>query len=89
MAEFAQLTKKAFESYHNIPYEPAEWGMTDALGHITEFLDHHESIDEMPGLREAMQKMSLKDWEIWNQRYPEHRQSIIEPLHRAIMSQAH
>lgn len=84
MNEFGQLTKKAFENYHNTPYE-SEWGFTEAIGHIMEFLDHHDSINEMPGLREALQSLSLKDWENWYTRYPEHRDTIIEPLHREIV----
>jgi hypothetical protein len=89
MIEFAQLTKQAFENYHNTPYEPAEWGVTDAFGHIMEFLEHHDSIDEMPGLREALQTMTLKDWETWSERYPDERNNIIEPLHREITQHAH
>jgi hypothetical protein len=88
MVEFAQLTKKAFENYHNMPNEPAEWGATDAFGHIIEFLQHHESIDEMPGLREALQKMSAKDWETWSERFPELAKSVIEPLRRDITQHA-
>jgi hypothetical protein len=84
MNEFAQLTKKAFEDYHNTPYEPAEWGLTDALGHIMKFLARHNSINEMPGLREAMEAMTPKEWEIWRERYPEHRRSMIEPLEREL-----
>jgi hypothetical protein len=84
MNEFANLTKKAFEAYHDMPYESAEWGLTDALGHIMEFMAHHDHIDEMPGLREAMQAMSPKDWENWRMRYPEHQESLIDPLQREI-----
>jgi hypothetical protein len=84
MTEFAQLTKETFEAYHNIPYEPAVWGFTDAVGHIMEFLAHHDSIDEMPGLREAMYTMTPGDWENWRKRYPEHRLGIIDPLYREI-----
>jgi hypothetical protein len=88
MNEFAQLTKKAFEAYHNIPYESAEWGLTEALGHIMEFLAHHDSIDEMPGLRAAMATMTASDWENWRTRYPEHLRSLIEPLQREIAAHA-
>jgi hypothetical protein len=84
MNEFAQVSKKVFEGHYNTPYEPAEWSVTDALGHIMEFMAHHESIDEMPGLHEALQKMSAKDWEIWRTRYPEHVRDLIDPLQKKI-----
>jgi hypothetical protein len=84
MDKFATLTKKAFEGYHNIPYEPAEWGLTDALGHIMEFMARHDDIDEMPGLREALQAMTPKEWENWRMRYPEHAERLIDPLQREI-----
>jgi hypothetical protein len=84
MSKFTQLTKKAFEDYHNTPYEPAEWGETDALGHIMEFMAHHDSINEMQGLREALQAMTPKEWETWRLRYPEHQKSLIEPIAQEI-----
>ena len=84
MNEFCRLAKVAFESYHNAPYPPAEWGLTDALGYVMEFLSHHDSVDEMPGLRQAMQKMSPQDWENWRTRYPEHEATLIAPLHQEI-----
>ena len=88
MNEFAKLTKQAFENYYNAPFEPAEWGLTDTVGHIMKFLENHDSVDDMTGLREALYTMSLKDWESWYDRYPEHRESIIEPLHREIAEHA-
>lgn len=84
MNEFANLTKRAFENYHDMPLEPAEWGLTDALGHIMEFMAHHHSIDEMSGLRQAMQTMTPKEWENWRMRYPEHLENLIDPLQREI-----
>ena len=84
MENFAQLTKQAFEAYHNMPYPPAKWSFTDAVGFIMEFLEHHDSIDEMPGLREAFQAMSPTEWESWRERYPEERTKLIDPLHAEI-----
>ena len=89
MIEFAVQTKKAFENYHNTPYESTEWGPTEAWGHVVEFLQHHDSIDEMPGLREALQKMSPKEWETWRTTYPDLREGVIDPLYQAITQQAH
>jgi hypothetical protein len=84
---FGERTKKVFEAYHNTPYEGTNWGLTDALGHIMQFLAHHDSIDDMPGLREVLATMSAKEWETWYERYPEHRDTIIEPLYRGIVEQ--
>jgi len=84
MSKFTQMTKAAFENYHNTPYESAEWTLTTALGHIMEFLQRHDNIDEMPGLREAMQAMTPTEWESWHERYPEERNALIEPLQRNI-----
>jgi hypothetical protein len=85
MNTFAERTRQVFENYHNTPYEGMEWGLTDALGHIMEFLAHHDSIDDMPGLREVLSTMTAKEWESWQQRYPEHSDSIIYPLYREIV----
>jgi hypothetical protein len=54
-----------------------------------EFMAHHDDIDDMPGLREAMQTMSPRDWENWHMRYPEHWESLIEPLQREIAQPSH
>jgi hypothetical protein len=89
MVKFADLTKKAFENYHNTPYEASKWGPTEAWGHIVEFLEHHDSIDDMSGLREALQNMSPKDWETWRTKYPDLRERIIDPLYQEITQQAH
>ncbi len=82
MSTFAELAKKAFEAYHNAPQEPAEWGLTDAFQQVVQFLAHHESVAEMPGLPEALQAMTPSEWETLRQRYPEHRRKIIDPLQR-------
>jgi hypothetical protein len=87
MKDFAQLTKAAFEGYHNMPYEPAHWTLPDALGHIMQFLEHHDSIDEMSGLRQAIAAMTPTEWEGWAERYPEARANIIEPLRQEISAQ--
>ncbi len=84
MKDFAQLTKEAFEAYHNMPYEPAQWTLTDALGHIMQFLEHHDSIDEMSGLRNALKAMTPAEWDAWAERYPEAREAVVEPLRREI-----
>jgi hypothetical protein len=83
---FVQLTKAAFEAYHNMPYEPAVWTLPDALGHIMQFLEHHDSIDEMPGLREAFHAMTPTEWEAWAEHYPEARTRMIEPLRQEIVA---
>lgn len=49
------------------------WGLTDAFQQIVAFLDRHDSVDEMPGLAEALQEMSDGKWESLRERYPEHR----------------
>jgi hypothetical protein len=87
MQDFPQLTKTAFENYHNMPYEPAKWTLTDALGHIMQFLEHHDSIDEMSGLRQAIAAMTPTEWEEWARRYPHARANLIEPLRQAITTQ--
>jgi hypothetical protein len=84
MSEFTKLTKQAFDGYHDAPHEPAEWSLTDALGHIMIFLERHDSVDEMPGLRQAIEAMTSNEWENWRTRYPEHLADIIEPLQREI-----
>jgi hypothetical protein len=89
MSNFGQLTKKAFENYHNTPYEGAVWSLTDAIGHIMQFLEHHDSIDEMPGLREALRSLSTNEWEIWRERYPEDVERVIAPLQREFAGPAH
>jgi hypothetical protein len=88
MSKFTQLTKQSFENYHNTPYESAEWTLTTALGHIMEFLAHHDNIDEMAGLRDALHAMTDSDWENWYARYPEERATLIEPLHTEIAQQS-
>jgi hypothetical protein len=89
MNEFAQRAKQAFEAYHNTPYEPEEWTLTAALGHVMEFMARHDSIHEMPGLPEAIRAMTPNDWEKWRTRYPEHRESLIEPIGREVTEQAY
>ncbi len=89
MQDFAQLTKQAFEEYHNMPYEPANWTLTDALGHIMQFLEHHDNIDEMSGLRAALHTMTPTEWEAWRERYPAASDSIVEPLHQEIAIPQH
>ena len=87
MQDFAQLTKTAFENYHNTPYEPAEWTLTDALGHIMQFLEHHDNIDEMSGLRQAIAAMTPTEWDEWAERYPQARTDLIAPLRHALTAQ--
>lgn len=87
MNKFTQLTKKAFEAYHNAPLEPAQWSLTDALGHVMNFVARHDSIHEMPGLAEAIQAITPRDWENWRTRYPEYQESIIDPIEREITEQ--
>lgn len=84
MGKFEHLTKQAFEAYHNMPYPPAQWSFTDAVGFIMQFLEHHDSVDEMPGLRAALQAMTPTDWATWRDRYPEARAELIDPLHAEI-----
>ena len=84
MSEFTTLTKQVFDDYHGAPLEPAEWSLTDALGHIMLFLERHESVDEMPGLRAAIETMTPGEWENWRTRYPEHVADMIEPLEREL-----
>jgi hypothetical protein len=76
MGEFAQLTKQAFENYHNAPNEPAVWGLTDAFQHIVEYLAHDHAIEEMPGLPEALQALTPNEWATLRERYPEHGELI-------------
>ncbi len=82
MSSFATLAKQAFEAYHNAPQEPAEWGLTDAFQQVVQFLEHHDSVAEMPGLPEALQAMTPNEWETLRERYPEHRRKVIDPLRR-------
>jgi hypothetical protein len=84
MSDFANLAKRAFEGYHDAPLEPATWALTDAYGHVVEFLKRHDSIDEMPGLREAFQAMTPAEWESLCTRYPEDVQTIIAPVQRDV-----
>lgn len=84
MSEFTTLTKQVFDDYHGAPLEPAEWSLTDALGHIMLFLERHESVEEMPGLRAAIETMTPDEWENWRTRYPEHVADMIEPLEREL-----
>lgn len=87
MLNFPRLTKKAFENYHNAPVAPKEWGFTDAIGHIMEFMERHESIDEMQGLRKAVESMKESDWKNWRERYPEHQATLIDPLYEDVFKQ--
>jgi hypothetical protein len=53
-----------------------------------EFLAHHDNIDEMPGLRDALHAMTDSEWENWYERYPEERAALIEPLHTEFTQQS-
>jgi hypothetical protein len=87
MSEFNRLAKEAFESYQSVPYETQEWLLEDTFGHLMEFLARHDSIHEMPGLRQALQAMSPEEWDLWRMHYPEYVKSIIEPIHKEVTQQ--
>jgi hypothetical protein len=84
MSKFTQLAGKAFDDYHNTPHASEKWSLTDAYGHVVEFLCHDHTVEEMPGLKEAFAAMTPGEWDSLRQRYPEHVRTLIDPLQREV-----